>query len=32
MKEYICKIASIDEMEVKWNYDEQSRTSRSYFV
>ena len=21
MKEYICKIATIDEMEVKWNYE-----------
>lgn len=32
MKEYICKIATIDEMEVKWNYEIKKYKNRNWKI
>lgn len=32
MKEYICKIATIDEMEVKWNYEIKKHKNRNWKI
>ena len=32
MKEYICKIATIDEMEVKWNYEIKNYKNRNWKI
>lgn len=32
MKEYICKIASIDEMEAKWDYEIKKHKSRNWMI
>lgn len=32
MKEYICKMAAIDEMEVKWNYEIKKHKNRNWKI
>lgn len=32
MKEYICKIAAINEMEIKWNYEIKKHKNRNWKI